>query len=114
MEIDKEILKEYINSETKHVSEIIDYKIENKKIYKSMINPYSQMINELGIKFGKYGYIEMTFIRPTWNGWSLVTESDLNKHLIGTFVYRENRGNDGFNIESYKRWLRNYKLNQIL
>ena len=63
------------------------------------------------------GYVEITFIRATWNGWSIVTELTTtykNKHLVGTFQYRENRQNIACSIGTYKIWLRDYKLNQLL
>ena len=118
IQIDKEILKEYINQKNsdKHVKEVIDYKIKTQKIYKHMISPesYDSFVLD-NPELEKDGYIERTFIRPTWNGWSIVTEpTTINKHLVGTFRYRENRKSIACNIDTYKIWLRDYKLNQLL
>jgi hypothetical protein len=121
IQIDKDILKEYINQKNsdKHVKEVIDYKIKTQKIYKHMISPesYDSFVSD-NPELEKDGYIERTFIRPTWNGWSLVTGKNnityINKHLVGTFRYRENRRGIGCNIDTYKIWLRDYKLNQLL
>lgn len=120
MEINKDILKEYINQKKsdKRITEIIDYKIETRKIYKHMLTPdfYNQLILEYP-RFEKDRYIEMTFIKPTWNGWSIVTEKRISyqtKHLIGTFEYRKNRKSNSFNLDNYKNWLRDYKINEIL
>ena len=121
IQIDKDILKEYINqkySDKYHITEVIDCRIEKKKFYKSMISKesYDSFVSE-NPELLKDGYIQMILIRPTWNGWSLVTEkttSYKNKHLVGTFRYRESRKGIGFNINTYKNWLRDYKLNQLL
>ena len=119
IQIDKEILKEYINQKNsdRHITEIIDYKIKTQKIYKHMISPesYDSFLLD-NPELEKNGYVEMIFIRPTWNGWSIVTErttSHINKHLAGTFRYRENRKSISLNIETYKIWLRHYKLSQL-
>jgi hypothetical protein len=118
IQIDKDILKEYINQKNsnKHVKEVIDYKIKTQKIYKHQISPESYVSFVLdNPELEKDGYIERTFIRPTWNGWSLVnTTSHQNKHLVGTYRYSENRRGIGCNIDTYKIWLRDYKLNQLL
>lgn len=121
IQIDKDILKDYINqkySDKYHITEVIDCRIEKKKFYKSMISKesYDSFVSE-NPELLKDGYIQMILIRPTWNGWSLVTEkttSYKNKHLVGTFRYRESRKGIGFNINTYKNWLRDYKLNQLL
>ena len=120
IQIDKEILKEYINQKNsdKHVKEVIDYKIKTKKIYKHMISPksYDSFLLE-NPELQKNGYVEMTFIRPICNGWSIVTEkttSHINKHLVGTYRYSENRRGIGCYVDTYKIWLRDYKLNQLL
>jgi hypothetical protein len=114
IQIDKEILKEYINHKNldRHITEVIDYKIKTQKIYK----PYDSFVLD-NPELEKDGYVEITFIRATWNGWSIVTELTTtykNKHLVGTFQYRENRQNIACSIGTYKIWLRDYKLNQIL
>ena len=68
-------------------------------------------------KLEKDGYYEATFIRLIWNGWSLVTRGHISAHsledLVGTFRYQENR-KKLINIDTYKIWLRDYKLNQLL
>ena len=120
IQIDKDILKEYINQKNsdRHITEVIDYKIKTQKIYKHMISPesYDSFLLD-NPELEKNGYFERTFIRPTWNGWSIVTEkttTDRKRHLAGTFRYRENRKSIGLNIDTYKNWLRDYKLNQLL
>ena len=130
IQIDKDILKEYINQKNsdKHitsvirVTEVIDYKIKTQKIYKHMILPesYEAFVLESPEleKLEKDGYYEATFIRLIWNGWSLVTRGHISAHsledLVGTFRYQENRQNIACNIDTYKIWLRDYKLNQLL
>jgi hypothetical protein len=122
IQIDKDNLKEYINQKNLdrhvHVKEVIDYKIKTQKIYKLQISPesYDSFVLD-NPELEKDGYVEITFIRATWNGWSVVTELTTtykNKHLVGTFQYRENRQNIACSIGTYKIWLRDYKLNQIL
>jgi hypothetical protein len=120
IQIDKDILKEYINQKNsdRHITEVIDYKIKTQKIYKHMISPesYDSFLLE-SPELQKNGYYEATFIRPIWNGWSIVTEkttSHINKHLVGTFRYWENHRGISCNIDTYKIWLRDYKLNQLL
>jgi hypothetical protein len=120
IQIDKDILKEYINhkNSNKHVKEVIDYEIKTEKIYRYQISPesYDSFVLE-NPELEKVGYIERTFIRPTWNGWSLVTgatTSYQNKHFVGTFQYRENRKNFFLDIDKYKIWLRDFKLNKII
>jgi hypothetical protein len=134
IQIDKDILKEYINQKNsdKHitsvirVTEVIDYKIKTQKIYKHMILPESYEAFHLESpeleKLEKDGYYEATFIRLIWNGWSLVTRAHISANsledgtygLVGTFRYQENRQNIACNIDKYKIWLRDYKLNQVL
>jgi hypothetical protein len=125
IQIDKDILKEYINQKNsdKHitsvirVTEVIDYKIKTQKIYKHMILPESYEAFVLESPELEDGYYEATFIRLIWNGWSLVTRGHISAHsledLVGTFRYQENR-KKLINIDTYKIWLRDYKLNQLL
>jgi hypothetical protein len=88
IQIDKEILKEYINHKNldRHITEVIDYKIKTQKIYKLQVSPSFVLDNP---ELEKDGYVEITFIRATWNGWSIVTELTTtykNKHLVGYYL----------------------------
>lgn len=108
MKIDKEILKEYINTEYNkkfHIKEIIDYKIENNKIYRDLLSKESPMLKNPSMI--EKGYIDIVCIRPRWKGW-------ICRYVGTSFEYEENCNTEMFNIYRFQIWLREYKINQII
>lgn len=124
MIINKDKLKEYINNkyvESIHVDEIKSISIDNVRFYKGQVSKdhkYYEVVE-------KNGFIELVMIHPIWSGWKVKTASEIpnigigtstKEDLIGTWVYRDNRSRNRFNLESYQDWLidtRDKKLESI-
>lgn len=117
IEIEKDILKIYLNEKYishKKVDDIKSISICEERYYEDMVSKesiYYPIIEN-------NGFIDLLMIKPIWSGWSLVGHRGLSSSkYTGTWEYRDARSNYRFVLDSYQKWLiefRDRKLNKIL
>lgn len=117
--IDKEELKEYINQKYPKaliIKDISNIEIKKRKISTKLINSktleeiekngnYEEFGSGLGYKYGD-DYIEFDVVIPTFDGWII--------NPFNGWDFVENRSNRNFNLNSYKNYMRNKKIELIL
>ena len=114
--IDKDKLKEYINSrysDEYHINDIDLINLNKMRYYRTQVDVNSRYNGILN----KDGSVEVIMIRIGWSGWKIVSaKSTTHKpEFTGTWAYHPNRTNR-FGLEGYQEWLidvRDKKLEEL-